>query len=320
MLYLRNLRGQLEERRNRLFNCGRQTYDAELRYFLQFLSDNRFTNCLVNQLILDTSVDFEEWAATTGIRYAIPFPDTETGRAKICYGILESCANGGRRIERTRWIKPFMIRDDINAMYRGFTESFVDPLVNFILDEIGDASNVLYLLERFKVKVEWFRRQELHDLYIENTQVGETSLDMELRAGLFDGGVDYPFSQPASPSGRADVVALLDSDDPLVLEVKVYDPERNKGKSNIRQGFHQITRYAQDYSKSVGYLVIFNCSNKQLVFNLDDSTESEFPPRVPYAGKTFFLIPIDAHPDIASASIESPANRDEITSQYLTSQ
>ena len=100
----------------------------------------------------------------------------------------------------------------------------------FLHDRIDDGGNVLFLIERFKLKTEWFRRKELYLLYQEDTSVGEASLDQELRASLFDGGIDYPFSQPSSPSGKADIIALLDSDDPLVLEVKVFDPWPQQGQ------------------------------------------------------------------------------------------
>ena len=33
-------------------------------------------------------------------------------------------------------------------------------------------------------------------------------------------GIDYPFSQPESPSGKADVVALAEREEPLTFEVR----------------------------------------------------------------------------------------------------
>ena len=193
----------------------------------------------------------------------------------------------------------------------------VDLLVNFLHDQIDDAGNVLYLIERFKLRVEWFRRDELYRLYQGDTSVGETNLERELRAGLFEGGGDYPFSQPLSPSGKADIVALLGSADPLVLEVKVFDPERGKDRRHLRQGFHQVQRYANDYNQSLGYLVIFNCSDRQLVISSEESSEAEFPPRINYAGKAFFAISIDVHPDTISASKERPASRQVVSFKDL---
>ena len=308
MFYLHNLRVRLQERRNRLYKTGYRTYDGELLYLLQFLDGNQYTRSLLNELEVSTAVDFEQWVSEQGIRN-VPFPHSEAGRAKVCYGILKRCASDNNGEEWVRWTRAFSSETNFDAKFRDLTEAVVDPFVNFLHDQIDDGGNILYLLERFKLKAEWFRREELYGLYQGDTSVGESSLDQELRASLFEGGVDYPFSQPSSPSGKADIVALLGSDDPLVLEVKVFDPDRSRGKSNLRQGLHQVLRYANDYNQSLGYLVMFNCSDRQLVISSEEASGAEFPPRITYGGKTFFAIPIDIHPDIASASKEKPASR-----------
>ena len=192
------------------------------------------------------------------------------------------------------------------------------PLIDFLKDKIDDTGSVLYCLERFKLKSEWFRRKELHHLYEEDMQRGEFVLDRELRAGLYDEGIDYPFSQPSSPSGEVDVAALLETEDPIVLEIKVFDPGKGRGKSHLKQGFNQVLRYANDYNKSTGYLVIFNCTNRQLAISPDETLLSAFPPSIVHAGKTIFVIPIDIHPYMPSASKENTKGRQQITYQDLT--
>ena len=317
MFYLRNLRVHLQERRNRLFKQGFRTYDTELRYLLQFLDDNPYIRSLLSALDANTTVDFEQWAAEQSNMREVQFPQREEGRAKVCYGILKRCASDENGHEWWRWGSVFSSETKSDLMLRDLTEAVVDPLVNFLHDQIDDAGNVLYLIERFKLKSEWFRRKELYLLYQRDTSVGEASLDQELRASLFEGGIDYPFSQPLSPSGKADVVALLGSDDPLVLEVKLFDPDRGKGKSHLRQGFHQVLIYANDYNQSVGYLVIFNCSDRQLAISSEEASGAEFPPRIEYGGKTFFVVSIDIHPDTDSASKEKPATRQVIDYKEL---
>ena len=309
MFYLRNLRVRLQERRNRLYKTTYRTYDTELRYLFQFLNEETYIRSLVSVLELSTSVDFQQWTTDQNTAREVKFPASEEGRAKVCYGILKECANGVDDHQTFNWAHTFSSQDDFNAKFREFTETVVDPFINFLHDKIDDRSNILYLIERFKQKAEWFRREELYDLYLRDTRVGEARLDAELRASLFDGGVDYPFSQPASPSGRADIVALLGSDDPLVLEVKVFDPAKSKDKGHLRQGFHQVSRYANDYNQSLGYLVIFNCSDRQLVISSEDTSEAEFAPRIMHGGKTFFAISIDIHPGTTSASKEKPTSR-----------
>ena len=243
-----------DTRRNRLYRNGCRTYPSELQYLIQFLDANPYTRSLLTALDASSSVDFEQWVDDHSGWGEFEFPESEEGRAKVCYGIIKRCNDG----QWQAWLRKFSSENRNDDQLRDFTEAVVDPLVNFLHDQIDDAGNVLYLIERFKLRAEWFKRDELYNLYQAHTSVGETGLDRELRAGLFEGGIDYPFSQPLSPSGKADVVALLGSDDPLVFEVKVFDPERGKGNRQLQQGFHQVLRYADDYNQSLGYLVIFN--------------------------------------------------------------
>ena len=313
MVYLRNLRIRLQERRHRLYKTDFRTYDTELRYFLQFLDGNTYIRSLLTTLDANTSVDFEQWVTElSDMRREVPFPENEDGRAKVCYGILRRCVDNKYSDNTLDWGHHFSSETRFDAMLRDLIKAVMDPLVDFLHDQIDDAGNVLYLIERFKLKAEWFRRSELYALYQGDTSVGEASLDQELRVSLFEGGINYPFSQPSSPSGKADIVALLGSDDPLVLEIKVFDPNLSKGKSHLRQGFHQVLRYSNDYNQSLGYLVIFNCSDRQLAISSEEPSGAEFPPRITYGGKTFFVIPIDIHPDTASASKEKPASRQVI--------
>ena len=318
MLYLRNLRVQLQERRNRLFRSSYKTYASELQYLFQFLDSNSYTCSLLEALDASDVVDFAQWVAEQANDRGVEFPDSEVGRAKVCYGILKSCLNDGGSRSWIRWCREFSDSSKFDDMLRDLTEAVVTPFVNYLHDLIDEGGNVLYLIERFKLRSEWFRQSELFDLYNQDTSVGEASLDQELRASLFEGGIDYPFSQPASPSGKADIVALLGSEDPLVLEVKVFDPGRSKDKSHLRQGFHQVLRYANDYNQSLGYLVIFNCSDRQLIISSEGKSEASSVPRIMYGGKTFFVITIDINPDTASASKEKPRSRLTIDYKELT--
>ena len=318
MFYLRDLRVRLQERRNRLYRTGHQSYGDELRYFFQFLDENPYLRSLLTVLDESPSVDFEEWVAEIERRRGrLQFPESEEGRAKICHQMLRRCHTAQNAVEWRRWTWIFSSANKLDDQVRDLTEAVVDPFVNFLHDRIDDAGNVLFVIERYKLQVEWFKREELYNLYKSNTSTGEASLDRQLRAALFEGGVDYPFSQPSSPSGEADIVALLDSNDPLVLEVKVFDPELGKNNAHLSQGFHQVLRYASDYNQSLGYLVIFNCSARQLVIASGEEEELDFPPRINYGGKTFFVIPIDFNPQALSASREKPATRRVISYQDL---
>ena len=319
MRQLLDLRVHLQQRRDRVHMTDPLHFETELQLFLQFLNENPYFRALLRTLDASGETDFEHWrdARTSRLR---TFPPSETARAKLCLGILKECAYDPHERASAEWAGQFTLRGDLEESIERLNEAVLDPLVYYLEDRIDDTGNVLYLLQRFKLKAEWFRQQELQEKYRKNTASGEKTLDRVLREALFDGGVDFPFSQPDSPSGRADVVSLDDSDDPLVLEAKVFDPGLGKGKSHLRQGFHQVLRYANDYQQDVGYLVAFNCSDNHLVWPSEDSSDGEFPPRVVHDGKTFFLITIDIGIDRKPASKEKPGRRTVISREDLTGQ
>ena len=318
MFYLQNLRIRLQEKRNRLYRCDHRTYPSELGYLIQFLDENPYLKGLLNAMEAEETAEFDIWVESAFSRSeAIRFPKTEAGRAKMCLGIIKQCANDQRYNQLFHWGRQLGGDLNLNEVCASITENAVDPLINFLHDRIEEAGNVLFVMERFKRKTEWFSRRDLFQQYVENTSAGETHLDQALRLGLFEGGIDYPFSQPDSPSGKADVVALLGSDDPLVLEVKVFDPARNRNVRHLQQGFHQILRYADDYNQNVGYLVIFNCSDGRLVVADGASEDTESPSRIVYANKTFFVFVIDVNPHTSSASKENPSKRHVINHRVL---
>ena len=139
MLYLRNIRVQLQERRNRLYKCGRQTYGAELDYLLQFLEGNQYIRCLLSELDTSTSVDFEQWSAGIFQEWGLQFPDTEEGRAKVCHGILKQISRAESSRVWLRWGQKFSSESNLDGMLRDITESVMDPLVNFLHDRIDDG-------------------------------------------------------------------------------------------------------------------------------------------------------------------------------------
>ena len=166
--------------------------------------------------------------------------------------------------------------------------SFVTSLCNYLIHQLDNSGTVLHLLIRYKGWVEWFEAEQLYKDY----QVGgEEVLNKNLRRFLFEGGVDYPFSEPHSPGGRADIVAALETDDPLVLESKVWDSDNSYKENRIRDGLRQVMDYAAKYRKDKGYLVVFNCDPIPLTF-IDDTNPGEWPARL-QVDRTYYFIDIN---------------------------
>jgi hypothetical protein len=311
LLYQHDLRVRLSERRARLYRAASGPFENELALFMRWMAEQPYLAALIAEL--ETSpITVEQWQAGGGIGWqTLEFPEDEAERAKVC---LEICRAGDPR----NWAHQVSTENRFADMYRDFVEIFVDPLVNFLHDRLEEGGSVLGVLERYKRRTEWFHQRELHDRYTADSTRGEAALDAHLREYLVDQGISYPFSQPRSPSGEADVVANLGGDEPLALEVKLFLPSAGKDNAYIRQGFAQAVRYASDFMLPAGYLVVFNLTKELLGF--EGEGDSRWPPTVRVGDTSVFLIAVQVNPDRPTASRDPKLARHVITTEFLLDQ
>lgn len=144
-----------------------------------------------------------------------------------------------------------------------YKDWYVEPLLEYLDETFDDANVALALLMRYKHKVEWYKRAEVLRIYEEDTGRGEKNLKRHMFEFLFDQGLPFHV-EPVAASGEPDIVALDGMHHPLIGEVKVFDPEGNRGAPFIRKAFSQAYRYADNYNEPVAYLIVFNVSKKQL--------------------------------------------------------
>lgn len=150
---------------------------------------------------------------------------------------------------------------------------------------------MLYVLLRYKRWAEWFEAVHLREMYEASGKDGEGKLDESIRRFLFESGIDYPFSQPASPRGKVDVVAGLETDNPLVLEIKVWDSSKNYKENRLRDGLRQVIEYATKYCKDRGHVVVFNLDEEPLSF-VNQPNKGEWPPHIEHGGRTYFFVDV----------------------------
>jgi hypothetical protein len=297
MRYEQGLQIRLRERYRRLFKTGYEVYSREASYFRQFILGTPALRAIVETLERsEPDLDPDQWVADHFDNQGYDWPPSETGRAKVVWRLINRWADGEDAFNLSH---SFSHERNIDSALRIVTESTVEPFVEYLEERLGSESEILYLLERFKRRLEAFDQEELHRLYQENTRKGEDVYDRYLRKFLFDQGIDYPFSQPASASGRADVVSDVDGDDPLVCEVKLYDGEQY-GIPYVSKGLNQAVEYAHDYGKTVAHLVIINLSEQSLQLPSDEDPKL-WPPRLHVSGVTVYLVVVRALP-LPSAS------------------
>jgi len=241
----------------------------------------------------------------TGLNRGFRWPSrTEDGRAFIIWQFMRHIA--GQDSDETdsasmayaygQVVSSSSGPDDV---WRDLAERILRPLFDYLGERVGEESSILYVLERYVHLVEWFDREDLHRRAEEDSRKAEEVYDTHLRRFLFAEGINMPYSQAKSPSGESDVLTDLDTDDPLVCEVKIYGAGRTK--RNLAGGVQQAISYASDYGKQVAYLVIINLSGRPLSLPSDDDPKL-WPPRITVAGTRVYLIAVRALPPAASAS------------------
>lgn len=230
---------------------------------------------------------------------------TEGGRAYVIWHLMRHiAAEDGGTTDSTHIVLNFAhavsSHTNLNDMWREFAERILRPFFDFLGERVGAESSILYILERYVRRMEWFDRDALYGRAMEDTRKAEEVYDTDLRRFLFNEGINMPFSQTKSASGLSDVLANLDSDDPLACEIKIFDGD-NRGKRHLAAGVNQAISYASDYRKQVAYLLIINLSGRPL--NLPSEEDPKvWPPRITVAGTLVYLIAVRALPPTASAS------------------
>lgn len=280
-----------------LQQAGNRQYKAQLGYLYALLqSTPRFRSTLDFLKARAGDFDADDWTQTKvlGAKPAChAWPPSEDHKLIVLLRIMQVCATD-EKCNPTTVGRILTYGTNLDAWAQAVTTHIVFPLVDYLQTRLGTESETLYQLERMRRRVEWFEQDRLYQAFNADTKRGEALYDREVREFLFDEGIDYPFSQPASASGRADVVAALEGDDPLVCEIKLYDGN-SYGTAYLRQGVGQAVRYAHDYSKPAAFLVVFNLSDERLQFP-SDATNQEQPPRLQIEGVTVFLVVVQAKP------------------------
>jgi hypothetical protein len=314
---LRDLRYKLQQRRDNVLRSEFQRFCSNLTYFMNFIESNFLIKSIVDELEAYSKdiMPASEWVDKLKNERSAPIYDDETLNACFCHSMIRYTIDiGTGKLDKLFW--HILSKKDRSDQLDAFNEEYVNPFYQYIDERIDDFNSTLYLLQKYKYACEWFERDRLFNQYKGDESRGEANLDRDLRKFLFLQGIDYPFSSPLSASGRVDVIAELDTDNPLVLEIKIFDLDKGYDKAYIRKGFRQAYDYANDYNEPIGYLFVFKTCERDLVFNL---TENGMPRKVIFGDKTIFIIQADIFVHSKSSSERKKLDPYVIDEDYLIS-
>lgn len=295
MYYNHNLRTSLQEWKSRLYRATYEQFGHQLKYCINNIEKDKILSGLLQEAVLQYPYTEEQLNSIVESHdYGPPQLAFENGiqHASYCYQVLKHFIKMWDSYNLHRY--DTFARNNFEDTKRDIVEDFVAPILYYFHDKLDKSSSVIYLLEKYKRRTEWFTFGELLAKYTSAEKNYEQIFEDDLRLFLFDQGIDYPFSTPKSTSGRSDIIGSIDTEDPIVIEIKIFDRAKGYGKHRIVEGFSQIIKYANDYHKDVGYLVVFNTDKAELDFTLNETTKI-FPPMVVLNNKTYFIITINLY-------------------------
>lgn len=309
--FVQNLRYKLQKRVRRLNSVEWQMFTPALRQFWRFFDGNPVYSAIAELLIAgfpELSSDVNRIIAGENLVGA-----TEEEAAAIGYALLRQVSESDEFRSVYRFAGNFGPASNASEAVETIREVFLEPLYEYVDEQLDDQRAMLALLLRYKHRSEWFYRDLLGAIVQREPQRGEQLLLIDLYSYLYDQGIDF-IIEPSSITGEIDLIAAQGSEDALLADAKIFDGDK-RGKAYIRKAFNQIYTYTQQYNEPFGYLVIFKTTDRDLYFSL--STVSRSTPVVVYNHKTVFLLTIDIHPHAKPVSQRDPLKAVEITEEDL---
>lgn len=311
--HLQNLRYKLQKRVRRLNSAGYEVFHFSLKQFWGFLIGNPILLGVMEDLerrYPEAEVEAEKIVKEN---QALLF-DTEIENVSTAYFVIKKCVESEEQLIEAHIGGSYNNESNFNEMLEYFKSFFLELFYEYLDEQLDDQRSILALLRRYKHKCEWFQRDKLFGLWEGDTTKGEKLLALHLYEYLHEQGIDFSI-EPGSVSGKADLIAAQNSDDPLIADAKVFNPEKSKGASYIAKGFNQVYIYTLDFNETFGYLIIFKTCKEDLKFALTNQTQST--PFIIHNNKTIFIVTIDIYPHDTSASKRGILKTVEITEKTL---
>lgn len=293
MRFQEALQARLRERFRQLYKSDHHSWGTNVKYFLDWARSTPALASLLDSIErAEPSLDPATWRQTDVGHQGVRWPETEVGRAKVVLWMLDRAA--ANPDDAYMNAHDFSSERNFDAMLRDFNDVAVEPLIDHLEERLAAETDLLYVLERYRRQVLWFDQGRLWSQFEADRAHGEAIYDEDLRRFLFEQGVDFPFSQPEGPSGKPDLLIVDKTDDPIPLEVKLFDGE-SYGVSHLAKGLGQALRYAEDYGHRDAYLVVFNLTDRTIEISSDEPG-SGWPPRFNVEGRTVFVVVVQAAP------------------------
>lgn len=304
MRYRQDLQVALRERYRRILTENFMTAGSRIRLIVDWIEKQPALRAILAEAAhAEPVLHFDAFHASITRDFSWPC-STEAGRATLVWQLLQHIAEDvrtGRMAEDdvAMHYGSISLKNHTNDMWREFVERIVAPLFDYLGEQVGAENSVLYVLERYTRRVEWFDRDELHKAFKTNTRNGEEVYNLDLQRFMFLDGNYKVHAKPRSASGEVDLLGDVD-EELLICDGKIFDGE-GRGRGYLAKGFNQVVHYAQDHQRSVAYLVVFDMAGRGLEFP-SDGPSGMWPPYIEMSGVRVYFVVIRALPPQTTAS------------------
>ena len=311
--YVQNLRYKLQKRVRRLNSTGYEGFHLILKQFWIFIQSHSMFVGILDDLSHRCTTAEKDAEKVFNDRQPL-IGNTEVDHAAMSFFVLQKCVGlpaeeGEKESEIGR---NYRTSAEFDECLDGFKDTFVEPLYEYLDEQLDDQRALLSLLRRYKHRCEWFRRNALFSLWVSETARGERTLAYDLYEYLHDQGIDFTI-EPTSASGKPDLISAQIGSEKLIADAKVY--KEGTPKAYLAAGFHQIYQYTLDYDQPFGYLIIYKTCEDDLKFPMADQEQSI--PFLVHNNKTIFFIVIDICKHEATASKRGVLKSVEVTESDL---
>jgi len=236
--YVQNIRYKLQKRLKRLNTADFRGFHWTLLQTWGFLQENDITKGILDDLERRFSVSEQDGDKTIAGQPQVGA--TESENDAICYWGVKKCVFSGKSGVEVdvglRMSRGGKADDCIEA----FRLAYVEPLFDYIDEQIDDKRLILALLKKFKHRCEWFHRSKLFAQFKDDTGQGEKKLATALYEYLHDQGLQFHI-EPQSASGRIDLISAQTGKDRLVADAKLFNPGRGQTVAISSKDFGRFT-------------------------------------------------------------------------------
>ena len=305
--YIQTVRYKLQKRLKRLNTADFRSFYWTLLQVWGFLQENEIASGIMQDL--ERRFPESEQAANDTLAGKPQVGITESENDAICHWVVKKVVASQRSDLPIQIGHMLGSRGKHDEAIEAFRLAYVEPLFDYIDEQIDDRRMILMLLKKFKQRCEWFRREQLFSQFKDDTGQGEKRLASHLYEYLHDQGIQFHI-EPESASGRVDLVSLQTGRDRIVADTKLFNPERGQDRQYLIKGFRQVYDYAKDFNEPFGYLVIFKTCRQDIAvptMHLESGI-----PFVVHNNKTIFIVVIDIFEYEVSASKRGKLQSHEI--------